>query len=74
MDIKLHGAAKEPKPGLRNEVYLVCCRYGHGPNINWIIGNYDPSYGRSGLFFDDCIGIERDKCIGWLELPTVEED
>lgn len=74
MDIKLHGAEEEPKPDL-NKLYLVCWR--HGPNIEWCICNYVPGDSRSGLFLDNrdyLDPIERDECIGWLELPDVDED
>ena len=72
MDIKLHGAEEEPKPGLRNEVYLVCWRC-DGRSV-WVLCEYFAEDGRSGIFLNNGMEVERDECIGWLRLPNVEED
>ena len=78
MDIKLHGAEEVPLPDL-NKLYLVCWRLypdDYPTRIEWAICYYRADDGLSGCFWDINAGyiVERDRCIGWLELPAEKED
>ena len=72
MNLKIHGPGEAPQEtelGTYGVEYAVAVPAGEA--VNWMIADYYPDEGESGLFVSKESGayVERKDCAVWIELP-----
>ena len=72
LNLKIHGPAEVPQEmelGTYGVEYAVAVP--SEETVNWMIADYHPDEGESGLFVSNESGVyvERKDCTTWIELP-----